>query len=677
MLKVPNGQNITVDNIYPSRTCNICQNNKPNTLMATQNNKSCGHMGCRRCIERLRDYQLSCPSCRMPFTRIAHLTDSGNIEVVLISTTSFIRQSGISLGGQMYDNMSDYDDQTPVMARRSYGNMSDGDQTLSAVRQSAAYNYQTPMSRQPPPVSRQPASVSCQTTLSRPAPVSQPAPVSLHPLYRQSRTVIPAVSLSSYHFPTIREEGDTVNDETTALIVYNSNIHLGSLVISTNNDRQRSTGSIRVVNMVIDISGSMSGPNLADTQKGLCEIAKNLKGDTNTLLTIVTFSDTVYYRYPASFVTSENISDIFNTINGFVASGSTHLSTAFDSIMPILEDIVAQLASAGHSFTVQDLDVTLVLATDGEPTTGFDPDEECLGRINFLKKVFFFTIGNNIKASTLYGNMVRALGEERLVYKPCSTPDDIIGMAESVQPYNGCLYTSLSVEMTNATNGITDTPMVVTRSGVEFAAILILPFQCSDDISNTTCSITATLPTGETINILPQHIGSNVGLESEGISKIILGRCADATTPEQLDRLIAILDSADCIYSNDLELRTAIATKRANLLAQLSRPANVVVPTPTNAQINENLKLKNRATSSSTSSRSASVDIAIMVRQFSGSNSGDSTADDSTAPNDWTPTLDRVDDENADKDVDVDADVGADIGADVGADASAGADASV
>ena len=151
----------------------------------------------------------------------------------------------------------------------------------------------------------------------------------------------------------------------------------------------------KVFTLIVDRSGSMSGTKIIQAKSAAQFIVQHLnQGDK---FNIVDFASDVASFSPTHVnYTPENETAAIAYISGFVASGSTNISGAFDTALP-------QFGTSNDSTAN-----IIIFLTDGLPTTGITNTQELLdfieNLVNQLEATIMinaFGIGNNVNVQLL------------------------------------------------------------------------------------------------------------------------------------------------------------------------------------------------------------------------------------------------------------------------------------
>ncbi|MDH4071357.1 MAG: VIT and VWA domain-containing protein, partial [Ignavibacteria bacterium] len=160
----------------------------------------------------------------------------------------------------------------------------------------------------------------------------------------------------------------------------------GFLTFIAEPDPQATTETIaKVFTLIVDRSGSMSGSKIVQARDAASFIVENLnEGD---LFNVVDFASTVSsFRTEHVEFTPDNMNAALDYIAGFIASGSTNISGAFDVAVPqfsVANDSTANI---------------IVFFTDGYPTAGITETNALVAHIDNLidvteTDIFLFTFG--------------------------------------------------------------------------------------------------------------------------------------------------------------------------------------------------------------------------------------------------------------------------------------------
>lgn len=142
--------------------------------------------------------------------------------------------------------------------------------------------------------------------------------------------------------------------------------------------------------LLLDTSGSMSGPRIAALNEGLCTFQQNLRGDAlasrRVEVAVISFNNDV--QVVQDFITADQFQP--PTLS---AAGLTHTGSALNAALDLIEARKATYKSAGISYYRP----WLLLITDGEPAGESDDvlarAIQRLGEAQQTKRVAFFAVG--------------------------------------------------------------------------------------------------------------------------------------------------------------------------------------------------------------------------------------------------------------------------------------------
>jgi len=176
---------------------------------------------------------------------------------------------------------------------------------------------------------------------------------------------------------------------TMALLPYAPRGEDGYALITLSPPAQATRGTPRDLTFIVDVSGSMSGPKIAQARAAGLQFLASL--DRSDRFRIIAFSSDVRdFRDGWSPVTPRTIDAAREFINGLRANGGTNISGALD-------------AALGASASRGRLPLVLLL-TDGAPTVG-ETRPEVIARhtadIRGRARVFTFGLGADVNANLL------------------------------------------------------------------------------------------------------------------------------------------------------------------------------------------------------------------------------------------------------------------------------------